>query len=94
MSISKEIFGLNYKANGYAEAKLVEEKESIAYRWPQEMIDGYNQALDDVNEHELSEEELAKIMYKHIGCVESHTIAKAIKENQSKIFVRKNEKTP
>lgn len=91
MTITKEIFRILKKANSYAEAKLIEGKEVTAYRWPQEKIDGYNQALDEIDEFELSEEELAKtITSEYYPKDERATLlARQIIQNQSKIFVRK-----
>ncbi len=104
MTITKEIFRILKKANSYAEAKLIEAKliegkEVSAYIWPQEKIDGYNQALDEIDEFELSEEELASIIQDAGAYWESIDdpitplyvyIAQIIIQNQSKIFVRKD----
>lgn len=80
MSISKEIFGID--------------KEDLS-DCPMGLRDygnGFNDALSAIDEFEISEEELAKII--HIYCYgttdkQDRELSKAIKQNQHRIFVRK-----
>lgn len=87
MSISKEIFGIE------------KEKLKIGCSCCSPFIDRRDAVIDEIDKFELSEEELAKIIsnewYDQLGkglnrgqaC---ELFAKAIKSNQSKLFVRKN----
>lgn len=86
MSISKEIFGI--------------ERKDLKNTFEDSLVDtGFNQALDLLDEFELSEEELAKVIRDdregHPGFPPAswdYRLAKAIKSNQSELFVRKSEK--
>ena len=81
MSISKEIFGIE---------RLEKDQECpmhLNYK------DGVNHTINKIDEFELSEEELAKVIMRfNIGTTDDNDkkLAKAIKSNQSKLFVRKN----
>ena len=87
MSISKEIFGIE---------RLEKDQECpmhLNYK------DGVNHTINKIDEFEISEEELAKIIsnewYDQLGKGLNRgqacdLFAKAIKSNQSKLFVRKN----
>lgn len=80
MSISKEIFGIE---------RLEKDQECpmhLNYK------DGVNHTINKIDEFEISEEELAKIITsEYYPCDERATLlARQIKDNQSKLFVRKN----
>lgn len=88
MSISKEIFGIDKETTNDC---------SMSFR---DYVDGFNDCLNVIDSFELNEEELANIIsnewYDQLGKGLNRgqackLFAKAIKSNQSKIFVRKNE---
>lgn len=90
MSISKEIFGIERK-----EITAIPNND-----WAKDV--GHNQALDLLDEYELSEEALIELL---VRCEDAYIhnnpteltrrsfLVKYIKQNQSKLFVRKNETT-
>ena len=85
MSLSKELFGI--------EKLTITKEENTRVRGYE---DGYNKCVYTIDQFELNEEELDKILcdvYPYSDMPTMKRYAKAIKENQSKIFVRKNEKT-
>ncbi len=86
MSISKEIFGIERRETNVDDPKYL-------YK------NGINDTLDYIDNYELSEEEMADIIKKAGLEWEPFTypttplevyIAKALKSNKSKLFVRKN----
>lgn len=87
MSISKEIFGIEKQEEYYPilSGSILNPKNS-------NYIEGFNDALKEIDEFELSEEALVLLISEHHSGTygEGLRIAKAIKSNQSKLFVRKN----
>ncbi|RTL04631.1 hypothetical protein EKK58_09990 [Candidatus Dependentiae bacterium] len=79
MSLSKEIFGI--------ERKILSMKSSYEFNEPI----GFNNCLDEIDQYELSEEELAYLIFdcSDLCHQEASLLAKAIIQNKSKIFVRK-----
>lgn len=83
MSISKEIFGIDKIDIDFYEGS------EFQYRYEE----GFNSALLLIDQYEISEEAIANAIY-HVdtsdykNCLQ---IAKFIKRNQLKIFVRKHE---
>lgn len=78
MSISKEIFGIERK-----------EPYTPAISGPGIDNSQFNACLDLIDQFELSEEELVKILNEEHFHIINRMLARAIIRNQSKIFVRK-----
>ena len=58
-----ESLGLKHKPNGYMEALDCKQSEAtFSIYWTQEMIDGYNQALDEIDSMRLSDKKMAKVI--------------------------------